>query len=174
LDLLQTLSELIEFRSFSNLWFWIALAALWSGLSHRILGVPHDMVLRARRRGGQHASDLQDLARIHINRMIYVSQSAGVWLLAGSCFVLSALATLGFVLGVEFAQAVFLLMFPFALVRLVNLFAAYRAAERDYGFEELCSLILYCRTIIQVLGVVFIFVTALWGMFQNLSIGALG
>ena len=174
LNLLQTLSEVIEFRSFSNLWFWIALAVLWSNLSHRILGVPVDMVNRARKKGGQHAQDLHDLARIHVNRLVFVSQSAGVWILALGCFLLSTLATLGFFLKVEFAQAVFLLMLPFALVKLINLAAAYRVLNKVQEPEELYQLLLTTRGIIQFLGVIFIFLTATWGMYQNLQIGALG
>ena len=43
---------------------WIVLAVAWSSASHWVLGVPFDMVMRARRQGGQAAADLEDLARI--------------------------------------------------------------------------------------------------------------
>jgi hypothetical protein len=45
--------EVIDMRSFSSLWYWIALAVMWSSASHYVLGVPFDLVQRARRRGGQ-------------------------------------------------------------------------------------------------------------------------
>jgi hypothetical protein len=45
--------EVIDMRSFSNLWYWIALAVLWSSTSHWVLGVPFDMIQRARRRAGR-------------------------------------------------------------------------------------------------------------------------
>ena len=48
MDLTQTLFDVIDFRSFSNLWFWIMLAVAWSTASHWVLGIPFDMVLRAR------------------------------------------------------------------------------------------------------------------------------
>ena len=61
MDLSQTIFELIDMRSFSNLWFWIALAVVWSSASHWVLGVPWDMALRAKRKGGQLAEDFETL-----------------------------------------------------------------------------------------------------------------
>jgi hypothetical protein len=174
LNLFETLSEMIDLRSFSNLWYWIALAVLWSTLSHRILGVPFDMVGRARKYGGQQAQDLEDLVRINVNRMTFVVNSAGVWLLALVCFILSVLGTLGFALGVEFAQAVFLLVFPLALVMLINLVTADRILREQAQGEDLYKALTTCRFLVQLLGMVCIFVTALWGMYQNLHIGPLG
>lgn len=174
MSLFETLSEMIDLRSFSNLWYWIALAVMWSTLSHRILGAPFDMVHRARKYGGQLAQDLDDLVRINVNRMMFVVRSAGVWLLGLACFVLSALATLGFVLGMEIAQAVFLLVFPLSLVVLVNLMTAQKVIQKEAQGEELYKAMTTCRLLIQILGMIFIFVTALWGMYQNLNIGPLG
>ena len=53
MDFTQTLLDVIDFRSFSNLWFWIVLAVAWSTASHWVLGIPFDMVMRARRHGGR-------------------------------------------------------------------------------------------------------------------------
>jgi len=38
----ETIFELIDMRSFSNLWYWIVLSVLWSTMSHWVLGVPFD------------------------------------------------------------------------------------------------------------------------------------
>nr|MDJ0826631.1 component of SufBCD complex [Rhodobacter sp.] len=65
----DTVFELIDMRSFSNLWYWIALAVLWSTSSHWILGVPFDLVQRASRYGGEAEVDLTDLVRINVNRV---------------------------------------------------------------------------------------------------------
>lgn len=174
MDLLQTLSEMIDLRSFSNLWYWIALAVLWSSASHWILGVPIDMVHRARRMGGQAGQDLHDLVRININRLLYITDVAGIWILAIVCFVLSSLGTLGFLLDVEFAQAVFLLLFPMSIVGLINLATA-RSIRRDAAQEDaLYRRLATCRLAIQALGMLFIFITAMWGMYQNLRLGAFG
>lgn len=174
MTLFQTLSEMIDMRSFSNLWYWIALAVLWSTLSHRVLGVPFDMVQRARRYGGQPAQDLEDMVRINVNRLLFVVNSSGVLLLGLTCFLLSVLATLGFYLSVEFAQSVFLLLFPLSLVAMLNIHTAKKILMRDVHEEALYKMLSNCRILVQLMGMFFIFLTAMWGMYQNLQLGALG
>lgn len=170
----STIFEMIDMRSFSNLWFWIALAVAWSSASHWVLGVPFDMVLRARRVGGQAEQDLQDIVRVNVNRVLYISRVSGLWLLGLGCFLLSCLAILGFYYNVEFAQAVFLLACPMSLVALLNLSTA-RLIETEQPREELLHKRLSrCRIYTQLIGTVSIFVTAMWGMYQNISIGVLG
>ncbi|MFW8593029.1 component of SufBCD complex [Cribrihabitans neustonicus] len=171
MDLFNILYELIDLRSFSNLWYWISLAVMWSSASHWVLGVPFDMVYRARRNGGQAAQDLEDIVRINVNRLLYVAEVSGPWLLALGCFVLTMLGLLGFLYLVEFAQAVFLLMFPMAVVSLISLATARRIAQEQATGEALRRRLATCRLIIQFVGLVSIFVTALWGMYQNLTIG---
>ena len=174
MDLHQTIFELIDMRSFSNLWFWIALAVLWSSASHWVLGVPYDMVVRARRHGGQAEIDLEDIVRVNVNRLLYIARVSGLWLLGFACFFLTGLGLLGFVYDVEFAQAVFLLVLPMTGVGLLSLnTAALIEAEEPVG-EALRARLVRHRVYTQLIGVVSIFVTALWGMYQNLSIGALG
>lgn len=173
-DLFQILYEMIDLRSFSNLWYWIALAVMWSSASHRVLGVPFDMVQRARRRGGQAEQDLEDMVRVNVNRLLYIAEVSGPWLVALACFLLSALATLGFVFLMEFAQAVFLLAFPMSFVGVISYFTARRIARDGALGEDLCKRLSMCRLCIQFVGSISILVTAFWGMYQNLSIGALG
>jgi hypothetical protein len=65
LDWYENVFELIDMRSFSNLWYWIALAVVWSTASHWVLGVPFDLITRARRKGGVVEQDLKTLLRIN-------------------------------------------------------------------------------------------------------------
>ncbi|TNJ41587.1 component of SufBCD complex [Phaeobacter sp. B1627] len=174
MDLFSIIVELIDLRSFSNLWYWIALAVLWSSASHWVLGVPFDMVGRASRVGGQAAEDLQDAVRIQINRILYISDVAGLFLVALMFFLLTSLILLGFVHGVEFAQAVVLMLLPMNIVGLINLSAARAMQARPHGNEDLRRRLVRTRFYIQLVGIVSIFVTAIWGMYQNLSIGVLG
>ena len=174
MDWYQNLFELIDMRSFSNLWFWIALAVLWSTASHWVLGVPYDMVLRARRHGGQAETDLEDLVRINTNRLLYIGGVSGLWLLGFGCFFLTTLALLGFVYDVEFAQALFLMGLPMSLVGLLSLSTARLIQQEQATGEGLRRRMTRHRSYVQMIGMVSIFVTALWGMFQNLSVGALG
>ena len=161
-------------RSFSNLWFWIALAVLWSTASHWILGVPYDMVLRAGRQGGQTEQDLEDLVRINTNRMLYIARVSGLWILGIGCFVLSGLIVLGFYYRVEFAQALFLLGCPMAIVALISLSTARLIQQEEASGALLRKRLTRNRLYVQITGLISIFLTALWGMYQNMSIGVLG
>lgn len=172
-DLYSTIYEMIDMRSFSNLWFWIMLAVVWSSASHWVLGVPFDMVLRARRVGGQAEADLQAITRVNINRLLYIARVSGIWLIGLGCFCLSGLAVLGFAYAVEFAQALFLIGFPMSVVALLQLRTAQRIAAEGAVGAALHRRLSRCRLFTQMIGAVAIFVTALWGMYQNLSIGAL-
>ncbi|WP_291726945.1 component of SufBCD complex [Leisingera sp. F5] len=172
MDLLHIIYEMIELRSFSNLWYWIALAVLWSTASHWILGVPYDMVQRAQRNGGQAERDLEDIVRVNVNRLLYIAEVSGPWMVALSCFVMSGLAVLGFVFLLEIAQAVFLLVFPMAVVGLISFLTARRISQEGARGEVLRKRLAFCRLYVQVVGVISIVVTAFWGMYQNLTIGA--
>ncbi len=173
-DIYQTIFEIIDMRSFSNLWFWIALAVVWSTTSHWVLGVPYDMVLRARRNGGQDEIDLEDIVRINVNRLLYIGRVSGLWVLALLCFTLTSLALLAFWYDVEFAQAVFLLAFPMSFVGALSLSTARLIAEEQPRGELLRARLARHRLWTQVIGMVSIFVTAMFGMYQNLVLGPFG
>lgn len=173
MDWYYSIFELIDMRSFSNLWFWIALAVVWSTASHWVLGVPYDMVTRARRHGGQAEADLEDITRVNVNRLLFIARVSGLWLLGLICFLLSALAMLGFVYAVEFAQAVFLLAFPMSLVGALSLRTARLIEAEACRGEALRKRLMRHRIATQMIGTLSIFITALWGMYQNLSIGVL-
>lgn len=161
-------------RSFSNLWFWIALAVVWSSASHWVLGVPFDLVQRAGRQGGQAEEDLEVLVRINCNRLLYIGKVSGLWLLGISCAMLTVLGMLGFVYGIEFAQALFLLGFPLSLVGALSLHTANKIDTQDLHGDPLRTQLKRHRVYTQMIGVVAIFVTAMWGMYQNMNLGALG
>ena len=174
MDWYQTLFELIDMRSFSNLWFWIVLAVVWSTASHWVLGVPFDMVLLARREEQQAQVDLEDLIRINVNRLLYIGQVSGLWLAGFACFFLTTLGLLGFVYAFEFAQAVFLLAFPLSIIGMLSLSTARLIREQDASGALLIKRLYRHRLYTQIIGMISIFVTALWGMYQNISLGPLG
>ena len=168
MNLTQTLFEVIDMRSFSNPWFWIGLVVVWSLANNWVLGVPNDMIQRARRYGGNADADLAELVRINCNRLIYISSISGLWLSAFGCFFLTGLAIMGFFYWVEFAQAVFLLVFPMSLVGLLNLSTARRFQLEQSTGSALHKLLNRHRMFTQFIGMVSILVTALWGMFWNM------
>jgi hypothetical protein len=174
LDWYSTVFELIDMRSFSNLWFWIALAVVWSTASHWVLGVPFDMVSRARRKGGPAAEDLTDLLRINTTRLLYIADEAGLWVIASGTFFLTGFAVLGWVYWVEIAQALFLLGLPMSMVSLLSVYTARALHEKDHDLDAVYKRLGRHRLIVQGIGMVSIFITAMWGMYMNLSVGALG
>jgi len=173
-DWYSTVFELIDMRSFSNLWYWIALAVVWSTSSHWVIGVPYDLVQRAGQAGGQVEEDLEVLVRINCNRLQYIGQVSGLWIMALACALLSGLAILGFWYWVEFAQALFLLLFPLSLVGLLSFSTSRRIVADQLTSDPLRRRMRRHRIYTQIIGLLAIFVTAMWGMYQNLTIGALG
>ncbi len=174
MDWYSSVFELIDMRSFSNLWYWIALAVVWSSASHWVLGVPFDMVQRARRVGGQAEVDLEDMTRVNVNRLLNIARISGMWITGFICFVLSGLTVLSIWYQVEFAQALLLLLFPMCLVGALSLSTAKLIESESSSGELLRKRLSRHRLYTQIIGTVSIFVTALWGMYQNLTIGVLG
>ncbi|MEO1137917.1 MAG: component of SufBCD complex [Pseudomonadota bacterium] len=170
----QNIFELIDMRSFSNLWFWIMLAVLWSSTSHWVLGVPWDMVTRAKKGELQGVADLHDMVRINCNRILYIAQETGLLLAGFMCFILTVLVLLGFVYDNEFSQAVFLLAFPMSLVGLLSVHTAQSITQQGLSDEALYKRLSTHRVITQLIGMVSIFATAMWGMLMNMTTSALG
>jgi hypothetical protein len=170
----QTLFEVIDMRSFSNLWYWIALAVTWSTTSHWVLGVPFDMLQRARRHGGQADADFEALVHINVNRLTYISGMSGVWLVVLASTINSALVVLGFWYDVEFAQAVFLLSFPLSIVAGLSFRTAQKIAAKSETGEPLKRRLIRHRFSTQIVGMLALVVTAFWGMWRNLQVGAFG
>ncbi len=173
MELFETVFEIIDMRSFSNLWYWIALAVLWSSTSHWVLGVPHDMIQRARREGGQAGQDLEDLARINSSRLLAIVDQGGLIAVALACFWLTGLGTLAFYYDVEFAAAVFLLFAPMTIVVWFSIRACRRIAAGENQGEALHRRLILHRRVTQVIGMVAIFVTAMYGTWQNVNISIL-
>ena len=168
----DTVFEVIDMRSFSNLWYWIALAVLWSSVSHYVLGVPFDMILRARReKEGEAMVDLQDMVRISVNRILYIAEVSGTLVLLFGSACVTALGLMAVLYDFEFAQAVLLLLGPLGILALLSLKTSRKIhAEGDAG-EILVRRLMRHRFVTQMIGVFSIFVTAMFGMYQNLYVG---
>jgi hypothetical protein len=170
----QIIFELIDMRSFSNLWYWIILAVMWSSSSHWVLGVPFDLISRARRQGGEAQQDLELLVRINTTRLLYIARTSGTWLIGMLCFILSALLILAVVYRIEFAQAVLFLLAPMCILAAMSIRVAGIIEAGENSGEVLDLRLMRHRFGIQLLGMVSIFVTSMFGMYQNMHIGALG
>ncbi len=170
----ETVVALIDTRSFSNLWFWIVLAVFWSSASHWVLGVPWDLVLRSKRVSGLAENDFRVILRINVNRIINFADIFEYWMLSIGCFILTALAVLGFGYSVEFAQAVFLLVLPMSIVGAASIITARRIQNDEKNVKATQRHLSRLRFFVQILGIVAIFFTSLWGMYQNFQFSPLG
>jgi len=174
LELLQTIREVIDLRSFSNLWYWIGLAVIWSSASHWVLGVPYDLIQRAQRQGGEVLADLQDIVRVNVNRYLYVGHTAGHWLIAVACAFFASLAIAGWYYRAEFCQALFLLLFPMLFVGALSMHRANQIAATTPVGDALFKILHRHRVQTQGIGILAIFVAATWGMYMNLEVGPFG
>lgn len=171
MEFFDLVTQVIDLRSFSNLWYWIVLAIMWSSLSHWVLGVPFHIVQRAR--GGDEDShrDMHALAEVNARRILDFADLSGVAMVASSTFVVTALVVLGWGYGVEFCQALVLLILPLILVTALSVRTA--RVLRDTGFDNLAIRLRNHRLMVQGMGIVFIFLTAFWGMYVNVSVSRL-
>lgn len=170
MDWSQALFQVIDLRSFSSIWYWIVVAVVWSSVSHWVLGVPYDLIQRARRKGGEAEADFHDLVRINVNRLLHITGVAGMVLAGLVCFLLTSLAVLSVIYRVELAQAVLFLALPLTLVGMVSLSTARKIAATGPVGDALYTVLVRHRLYTQIIGMLAIFFTAMFGMYQNLGV----
>jgi hypothetical protein len=92
----------------------------------------------------------------------------------GRGLFLTGFAVLGWVYDIEIAQALFLLAFPMSIISLMSVRTARALHEKDHDLDAVYRRLGRHRLMVQAIGMVSIFITAMWGMYVNLSIGVLG
>lgn len=150
------------------------LAIAWSSASQTVLGAPYDLILKARRKGGQASDDLNILVGIFVRRRLTVVRRAGHWVLGFQAMVLTTICIMAFGYAIEFAQAVFLLFFPLLLTQFLSVRLAFRIERGHMRDALLQRALLRHRLWIQLIGVIAIFVTAVWGMLHVMTASVLG
>ncbi|MFT3974541.1 MAG: hypothetical protein QM699_14135 [Amaricoccus sp.] len=111
--------RLLATAHFDSPWYWVLHVVVWSVVCARTLGVPTDMLVRARR-DGDAAARVDLLAGIAAERVAGVSDRAGPAIAAAAGFVIAGLAGIGFGSGIEAAQAVLFLLAPLAAIGYSN------------------------------------------------------
>ena len=132
---------LLDSRSFGSIWFWAILTLAWTLAGRRILGVPADVLGAVGRAPSGSGDDPAALALLDWLSLTLprwqVSGASGAVFLGMAAFILTSLALLGFVYDLEMAQALVLLILPFALVFVMELRLAHRLravlAEAERG-----------------------------------------
>ncbi|GAB1363552.1 hypothetical protein MASR1M32_27880 [Rhodobacter sp.] len=173
MDWYRTVFDVIDMRSFSNLWYWIALAVVWSTTSHWVLGVPFDMIQRARRSGGQSEADLEALVGINVRRLLGISRTAAMPMFAMLSFLLTVFLILAIWYRSELSQAILFLFVPMLFVGWLSLRTALKIEAGEQSGAPMYRRLMIHRRIVQVVGMISIFVTSLFGMYQNLNISIL-
>ncbi|MCY3997723.1 MAG: component of SufBCD complex [Rhodobacter sp.] len=170
----ETVSALIDTRSFSSLWFWIAVLAVWFTMGKRVLGVPVGIMRRAARNDGQAQKDLEDLVRIRARYLHQTGRRSGTWIVAVFCAVLSGLGLTGFLYGVEIAQALFLLVFPTASWCILELVTAARIDSEAPTGEPLREHMWRQRNRVQLVGLLSALVSVAVGLRTILATAVIG
>lgn len=135
------LIEALDTRSFSSVWYWLMLTVTWTWVSRGALGIPPELVRNLHRRGDAKADDPEALRLLDWVSLVaprwQLMRDDGVVLLGVASFVLSVLAGLGFLYGLELAQALLLMMGPLMLLGWLRLQLAARLratlAEAERG-----------------------------------------
>ena len=86
-------------------------------------------------------------------------------------FLLTGLVLTGFVYGIEFCQALSLVMVPMLIIFALSVWNAKRATA--VSGEALRKILKSHRLIIQLLGMVSILISSMWGMYVNITAGVL-
>jgi hypothetical protein len=170
LDVAEAILDVVDLRSFSSIWYWIVLAVVWSTASHWVLGVPFDIILRARRQGAQAMADLEDIVRVNVSRMLYISRESGPWILGFLAFFFTFLLLLAVWYRIEMAQAIALLAVPLTLIGFLTLSTAHRIETAQPQGDDLIRVLVRHRLWTQVIGMISVFVTATYGMYHNLAL----
>ena len=161
-----TVFDLISPAAFSSLWYWVVVALVWTRVAQAPMGLPVDAYDQARRIGGD--DDAFALLRTgvarHLGQGLRVQQ-LGVALWA---FLLSSLAGLA-VLGLELAQALLFLAAPLGLAHLLVRATAQRMAGMEPALDPLLAELARLRLRLQIIAVLAIFVTAVYGMLHTLG-----
>lgn len=171
--------DLMDERSFGSVWFWVVLLMIWAGQGRAVLGVPSDVINRARRDPtGLPGLALLDWLSLALPRW-QIGVREGAALLAVIGFAITSLAILGFAYGMELAQAVTLLAVPLAILFLMRLRLARKLAPvmdgaqsgtiaPDQAVEQVLRKITLHRRLSLVLSIATVAVIALWGTIWQL------
>lgn len=169
MDLPPLILSLIDFRTFTNIWYWLAVVVTWATVTYWVIGVPFDMVYAARRHRGQAAQDLADLTAINVRRLLTITGTPAIVLAALGAFFLAMAGMLGFVYGLQLAQGLFCLAFPLVFVALLTLRTCHQIAATQPTGPDLVKALVRLRFWLHVVAMIATFCTALLGMYVTLS-----
>lgn len=169
MDWTLALARLIELQTFVSVWYWLAVIVTWSVASNWLIGVPFDMLFRARKLPAQEIADLEALVDINTRRIVSANAMFGAALTGLMAFALSGLVVMSFVYRIELAQGLLALAGPLTLIVAVNVRLAHQLRQTPLAGRELVRRLFRVRLWTQVIGMISIFFTAMYGMYHAIS-----
>jgi hypothetical protein len=170
LDWSDTIARVIEFRTFASIWYWFAVIVSWAVASHWLIGVPFDLLFRARKCPPQELADVEAIVDVNVRRFTFMSDILAPIMMGLVMFILAALLMAGFYYGSELAQGLFDLAAPLSLVGFLNMRLAFQLRDAPLRGEQLIKRLFSLRIWTQAIGMVAIFFTAMYGMYYNLDL----
>jgi len=168
LDWTDSIFRIIELNTFSSIWYWMVVIVTWALASNWLIGVPFDVLFRARRNEDGPMQDLEGLLNIHVRRISAYYRSFGPYLIGFVAFILTALAMMGFYYRLELAQGLFVLVAPLCLIGLINLRLALQLADTPLTGKPLVKRLFMIRLWTQITAMIALFFTAMYGMYYSL------
>ena len=149
------------------------MAALWLWLASRVLGISFALV----RRAGQDElalAGLEALAMAQARHWLAIWQRWKIILVAVGFAALAAVSRLGFTYGIEGAQAAWFFVAPYLAVQFLNLRLAARIMQDGARGQALITLMYRTRMVVQIIGFVFVFLSAVFAFLHLLLHGYFG
>ena len=171
MDWTNVILRVIELDTFDNIWFWMAVVVAWAVACHWMIGVPFDLLVRARRGEEEAQTDLEALVAINLRRFSWFYRYAGAGFVGLAAFFLAGTALLAVVYRFEFAIGLLVLGGPLMGVALMNLRLALSLIAAPLEGRALVSRLLRVRVWTQVAAAFSLFVTAVYGMAFNIAAG---
>ncbi len=169
MDWALALSRLIDLQTFASIWYWLAVVVTWSVASNWLIGVPFDVLFGARKLGVAELADLESLVDINVRRIVNTNAVVGVAIVALIAFGLSVLAMMGFYYRLELAQGLFALTAPLTLIVIVNMRLAHQLHGAPLQGRDLVRRLFVVRLWTQIIAMVSLFFTAMYGMYFAIS-----
>lgn len=163
------ITRLIELNTFTSAWYWLTVIVTWAIASNWLIGVPFDMLFRARKCAPQPIADLEALVDINVRRIVATNGVFGIAITALIAFVLSGLAVLGFAYRFELAQGLLVLGAPLTLIVIINMRLAHQLNNNPLGGSDLVRRLFVVRLWTQVIAMVSLFFTSMYGAYYAIS-----
>ena len=164
MDWTEAIARVITLDTFGNIWFWAAVVVSWAVACHWMIGVPFDMLIRARRGGAQEIADLEAMVDINVRRILWFQEIGGAGGAALAAFFVAGTGLLAIGYRFEMAIGVFILGVPLLLVLLINLRLAVQLSKEPLAGDALVKRLMRTRLWTQVIAAISLFVTSVFGM----------